>query len=234
MNESIPDKQLTVDSRDEITGTASTHRIPSSGDSDEKKAVRSVFNSLCADWGSQFLGQFQKSDGYTQNSWLWNMYKRCYGCSAKSILVGYEKVVSGLNNSRMPTTTEIVKSIRQVERGEEELKELSFNGGISGFVDSLEKANKGNPVAEREIKKIREILNSPPAKTETERAERMHRAVTDHESLLDEHQRKGKIRATLLHSNPACAFPGCAKPGTMANSTNGSSHWYCAKHFSRK
>lgn len=88
--------------------------------------------------------------------WMRSLYKRVYGCTRDQIVNGFDEIAYK-TKPRLPTIDEIVTAIL----AEKEKHFMAERQGLDGLVDELEKNNRNNPVAMREIAKMREIMARP-------------------------------------------------------------------------
>lgn len=210
-----------------------------------KDAVQLLVAVFKSDFGDQWSRQFEPVAGEPQTAeqllrlWKRRCYAKLRGVDSAAIVDGYEQCVAE-RRPYMPNLAELTETIVTLDRrrkhNREEIAAVSvpaprFSGGLAGYVTDVLEPNAESSVAQRELAKMRAILDRP-AGMKAERDARLAANVAAHEALL-----RGQRELGLLlergydRSQFRCAVTGCQRPGTLTSSINGSAVWYCPAHF---
>jgi hypothetical protein len=185
------------------------------------KTVKSVFNAIQSDFPQQFRNAYDNSDKL--NNLKKRLFKLFSGFDPRAIIDGYENIVDK-KPEFMPTIPELCRSIADVQavsnRSKREAKALERN--------ALElpkpTTRQCNP-----MQMLRDALeNSGKVSLEQRRRE--------HEALISQHYREGKIKMPVDDSGldpdrHDCSAGFCTNPGTRSGTVNGAERWYCSQHF---
>ena len=216
---------------------------------DRAKVVKAIFASLKTDYGERFTRQFASSDvgvspDQLETAWKRRLYRssREDEVEPSELVDGYEDAVKA-SPSRAPTLPEVLAAGRErrLQRYREQNAEPEWRAApdvksLENYVDEvLAPAAKGNPVAERELERMKTILARPAARTPEERKQRIEEVVAELEAQIRSAAERMRLKGgpNVMDEHFRCSRAGCRTPGTLSGGTGGGAKWYCREHFSR-
>jgi hypothetical protein len=191
----------------------------------QSQMLSETVNSLMRAMLNDFTQQYRRAISNRKAAFEYKqrLMQKLNGFEAQSIIDGYENIVDK-KPEFMPTIPELCRSISDVQavfnRSKREAKALERN--------ALElpkpTTRQCNP-----MQMLRDALeNSGKVSLEQRRRE--------HEALISQHYREGKIKMPVDDSGldpnrHDCSAGFCTNPGVLSHSVNGSEQWYCQKHI---
>lgn len=180
-----------------------------------EKAVILITDAMQTDYPSFFHQAYPGDEEIRQLKR--RLYVKLRGIEDRCIYDGYEMCVAQKPNY-LPTVPEIIAGALAAEKNYKRIEK-----------NLHEAASLPAPKSAAMPKNIK-AMYAEILKNASPNGENLEKVAEQHEALIADHMRAGKIRIP----RPAkylCAC--CGRDGVLSHSVNGGGNWYCSDHFQR-